>query len=793
MAAGTAGRLASSKPAAATNTTLYNCPIGRTASVVLNVCNQSSTATSYRVALKNYSQILTLTSSSHSFSAGNPVSSYLLDISPGIRTSEFEPGSKYDDDNRKWSLNVLDVYKETATIQVPTKVALAGTIMISSETGGSFESGDTLSDANNAITAAILGRNTSNLYIDLPQLSTSATTVELTAPSSIIAANKYLTWNYILSGTTTALHEIALVSAYTTGSYTVTLTRAQQGSTARLIFPGTTATVLTITATTKTLNEGATLTATDSTITLNNVTGLFVGDFIKIDNEFILINTVDAGTSSVNVTRGQLGSTAATHVDASTVTRVSNDGTVTLNYFADTPTPAAASKSYTVTAGSTDYIFTGDTTGNDPTITVNVGDTLTFAVSTPGNPFRITNAPAPWNVANDVSGVTGQGSISGSVVWDTTGAAAGTYYYMSANNASITGQIILQTPPTTPTVESGLVSARVTTQGATYNYSNEFVYDIGSTGVYTWNQTGLSLNSNRVYRFTQTDTSNTGHPLRFSDASSGTPLYTTGVTTSGTPGSAGSYTQLDLTASQPNVLYSLSTTTDETSYGSSFSIDTDPRYTKIYVYDVTATPTNADTFSSGTTVTTTQTINAVYSAPYGYVRSFSGTSLKISLGYNSPSYATVTTTITGTSGQSTITVGSAAGLIIGMSVSGTGIGTNARIISISGTTITLDVSNSATVSGSGTFNQVFYDTPLQVLGVRSNARVSSFTSIDDADYILYDKALSANAVDKNTGIVLGSGDELLVYSTNNTISYVVDGFEDITTDWSTVQYLFSAN
>ena len=66
--------------------------------------------------------------------------------------------------------------------------------------------------------------------------------------------------------------------------------------------------------------------------------------------------------------------------------------------------------------------------------------------------------------------------------------------------------------------------------------------------------------------------------------------------------------------------------------------------------------------------------------------------------------AQVTTSITGTSGQDTITVGSATGLVIGMTVTGTGIGTGARITYINGTTVHLSVVNSGTPSGTGTFN-----------------------------------------------------------------------------------------
>ena len=65
------------------------------------------------------------------------------------------------------------------------------------------------------------------------------------------------------------------------------------------------------------------------------------------------------------------------------------------------------------------------------------------------------------------------------------------------------------------------------------------------------------------------------------------------------------------------------------------------------------------------------------------------------------------------------------------------------------------------------------------------------SDIDAADYILYDKAIAGNVTDKNTGIVIGPGSTLMVYSTANTLSYVVNGFEDVTSDWTTVQYSYT--
>ena len=65
---------------------------------------------------------------------------------------------------------------------------------------------------------------------------------------------------------------------------------------------------------------------------------------------------------------------------------------------------------------------------------------------------------------------------------------------------------------------------------------------------------------------------------------------------------------------------------------------------------------------------------------------------------------TVTTTITGSSGETTITAGSATGLSVGMHVSGTGIATGADIIDINGTTVYLSAENTGAVSGNGTFS-----------------------------------------------------------------------------------------
>ena len=97
--------------------------------------------------------------------------------------------------------------------------------------------------------------------------------------------------------------------------------------------------------------------------------------------------------------------------------------------------------------------------------------------------------------------------------------------------------------------------ARATT--FTYNVT---VVNPGSGNKYYMDgilQSYITLFPGCTYEFNQDDSSNSGHPLRFATAAdaAGSTEYTTGVTTSGTPGSATAWTKIEVTSDTAYLLY----------------------------------------------------------------------------------------------------------------------------------------------------------------------------------------------------------------------------------------------
>ena len=115
-----------------------------------------------------------------------------------------------------------------------------------------------------------------------------------------------------------------------------------------------------------------------------------------------------------------------------------------------------------------------------------------------------------------------------------------------------TGSTPSPSPSPTPSPTPSPSYTTYTVTVANYLGSNYFYID-GSRAA------TLNLTEGQTYRFDQSASSNSSHPLRFSTTSDGTHSggseYTTGVTTNGTAGSSGAYTQIEVASSAPTLYY----------------------------------------------------------------------------------------------------------------------------------------------------------------------------------------------------------------------------------------------
>ena len=103
-----------------------------------------------------------------------------------------------------------------------------------------------------------------------------------------------------------------------------------------------------------------------------------------------------------------------------------------------------------------------------------------------------------------------------------------------------------------------IITVKVGTKTSAHPYSG-----VGSSSAYFLDGlespaitfSGADSSYKYYYRFDQSDSTNTGHPLLFYLEADKSTAYTTGVTTNGTPGSSGAYTQIAVDANTPNIVY----------------------------------------------------------------------------------------------------------------------------------------------------------------------------------------------------------------------------------------------
>ena len=226
-----------------------------------------------------------------------------------------------------------------------------------------------------------------------------------------------------------------------------------------------------------------------------------------------------------------------------------------------------------------DVVIGGDLTisGDDLVMGTNTAGHLLIADGTNFNPTAVGDLASIGTVANDdvflavdtsggglkkitrstiVSGLATSGAIS-NVADDTTPQLGGDLDGQKNNLHNIGVFSASYGSSSAPTT----VVVKVATKTTSHPYYDDgsssayFLDDIEAPALTLHGVDNVTSDSGYYYKFDQADSSNSGHPLRFYLDADKTTAYTTGVTTSGTPGNAGAYTQIDVDEDTPSILY----------------------------------------------------------------------------------------------------------------------------------------------------------------------------------------------------------------------------------------------
>ena len=359
----------------------------------------------------------------------------------------------------------------------------------------------------------------------------------------------------------------------------------------------------------------ATSLTTSGTITGS---GGFIGNLTGNVTGAVTGNASTATALATGRTIGMTGDvtwTSASFDGSGNVTGTAAIGTgVIVNADVNTSAAIDASKIHDGTISNTEFGYLNNVSGNIQTqldakasssyvpTTITVADESTdttcfplFTTAATGDLGPKTASGLTFNAATDVLSGTFSGNITGNVTGNTSGtsgsttgnAATATALATARNIGGVsfdgTGNIDLPGVNATGTQNtSGQAGTVARTRGKDYksdwgSSSSPISFEVkvitktsahpytgvGSSSAYTidgvegavLNFDGADTGKTYYYRFDQADSSNASHPLRFYLNAAKSTAYTTNVTTNGTPGSAGAYTQIQVDEYTPNLLY----------------------------------------------------------------------------------------------------------------------------------------------------------------------------------------------------------------------------------------------
>ena len=161
------------------------------------------------------------------------------------------------------------------------------------------------------------------------------------------------------------------------------------------------------------------------------------------DNSINSIN-LPAGVSASLINNVVTISGTPSSQSAGNFTLTGSSSSTIVHVFITVVQPSTATYNINVTASNaSNYTLSGSdrngqVSGNDPGITINLGDTLNFIVNAPGHPFYLKTV-AGTGTGNTVSGASNNGTTNQTVSWTPT--QAGTYYYICSLHGGMVGTI----------------------------------------------------------------------------------------------------------------------------------------------------------------------------------------------------------------------------------------------------------------------------------------------------------------------------------------------------------------
>ena len=194
--------------------------------------------------------------------------------------------------------------------------------------------------------------------------------------------------------------------------------------------------------------NGSSSTSSTISVTIDSNTiieALFTEIPAQVSTETASTETASTETASTETTSTETTSTETASTETASTETASTETTST-----ETTSTETTSSTYNlnVTAqNSSNYTLSGsdqngNVSGNDPSISAKVGDTLSFNVNSPGHDFFIIiNSNGGFISTNLPSDVSNNGTANGTVTW--TPSEAGTYYYICEFHPAMIGTITI--------------------------------------------------------------------------------------------------------------------------------------------------------------------------------------------------------------------------------------------------------------------------------------------------------------------------------------------------------------